>query len=138
MAQQTADGQQIDSGFEKSGRIRMSQRVRRDMFENAGVLCCDLEHLLNGRRLQRCVGGLSGKQIHFRTVRDPVLAKRGQQSRSHRDDSRLLAFAAVDSDLHPLAVDVADLQMRRFVQTKSARILKNQKRAMLVTLHTRQ
>ena len=138
MAQQTTDGQQIDSRFEKSCRIRMTKSVGRDMFENARVFGGHFEHLLNRRWLEWRVGRLAGKQIHFRTISEPVLAKCDQQSRSHRDHPRLLAFARVDSYLHPLAVDVADLQMSGLVQTKSARILQDQKRAMLVTLHTRQ
>ena len=89
-------------------------------FEYAGFLRSDLAHLLNRGRLQRHVRRLSGKQIHRRTIDFPVLAKFRQQSRRHRDDSRLLAFAAGDSQLHPLAVDVADLQMSGFVQTQSA------------------
>lgn len=71
MAQQTTDGQQIDSGLQKSGRIRMSERVGRDMFENARVFGGHFEHLLNRRWLEWRVGRLAGKQIHFRTIGDP-------------------------------------------------------------------
>ena len=51
---------------------------------------------------------------------------------------RLLPLAELDSQLHPLTVQIADLQMRDFAQTHAGRILEEQKRAMLVTLHTRE
>ena len=62
--------------------------------------------------------------------------KLGQQSRRQRDKSRLLTLAAGDSQLHPLTVDVGDLQTRGFVESQTGGILSQQEDAMLVALHT--
>ena len=136
MSEQPADHQQIDAGFQKSGRIRMSERVGRHIFQNADFFRGHFEHLLNRRRTQKHVGRLAGKQILRRTKRLPVLAKLGQQSRRQRDKSRLLTLAAGDSQLHPLTVDVGDLQTRGFVESQTGGILSQQEDAMLVALHT--
>ena len=85
----------------------MPQCVRCYVLQDAGFLRGDFEHLLNRRRLQRHIGRLAGEQIVRRTIDFPVLAKFVQQSRRHRNDACLLAFAIADSQLHPLAVDVA-------------------------------
>ncbi len=138
MPQQTTDGQQIHSGFQKSCRIRMSKSVRSHIFDNPSFLGGDFEHLLNCRRLKRHVGTLAGEHIHRRSIGFPVLAECVQKSRRHRDNSRLLTFPATDSQLHALTVDVAEFQMSHFVQTHSGCVLNEQKRAMLVTLHTRE
>ena len=96
------------SSFQKSGRIRMSQRVRRHVLEYAGFLRGDLEHLLNGRRLQRRVRRFSGKEIQRRLIDFPVRTQLVQQARRHRNDACLLPLAVADSQLHPRTVDVAE------------------------------
>ena len=47
----------------------------------------------------------------------PIDAQRVEQLRAEHDIAVLTTFAAADMDDHPLAVDIADLQVRHFCAT---------------------
>src|SRR5580693_5666955 len=69
------------------------------------------------------VGGLTPKPA-------PVDAQCIQQFRAEHDIAVLASLASPDVDDHPLAVDIADLEVRHFCATRARGIERHQQNAM--------
>src|ERR1019366_6322241 len=79
-----------------------------------------------------CVPAVAGKQPLLRLAPEsaPVSAQRIEQLRAEHDIAVLAALALPDMDHHPLAVDVADLQVGRFCAACAGGIERHKKDAM--------
>src|SRR5664280_1928734 len=79
-----------------------------------------------------CVPAVAGKEPLLRLASEstPVGAQLFEQLRAEHDIAVLAALAFSDMDHHPLAVDVADLQVGRFCAACTGGIKRHQKDAM--------
>ncbi len=117
MAEQKLDGAQIGSPFQQMRGPAMAQRMRCDPLANAGTprrfVARDPDGLV-GNGLLDVVAGSRGEQPCSRLEPAPVSTQRLQQRRAQRKIAILAALALDHADDHPLAVDVAQLQMGHF------------------------
>src|ERR1035441_9012930 len=79
-----------------------------------------------------CVPAVAGEEPLLRLAPEsaPVGAQFFEQLRAEHDTAVLAALALPDMDHHPLAVDVADLQVGRFCAACAGGIKRHQKDAM--------
>src|SRR4051795_1896327 len=72
-------------------------------------------------RALSCVSAVAGKQPRLRLPPEaaPVQPQLIQQFRAQHDLAVLMSLSSLDVDHHPLAVDVADFQMRQFSPPES-------------------
>src|ERR1035437_4498725 len=79
-----------------------------------------------------CVPAVAGKQPLLRLTPEsaPVSAQRIEQLRAEHYIAVLASLALPDVNHHPLAVDVADLQVGRFCAARTSGIKRHQKDAM--------
>src|ERR1035437_10593365 len=79
-----------------------------------------------------CVPAVAGKEPLLRLAPEaaPVSAQFFEQLRAEHDIAVLAALAFPDVNYHPLAVDVADLQVGRFRAACAGGIKRHQKDAM--------
>jgi len=116
MSQQPADRQDVDSRFQKAGRVGMSKDVWRDVFVDLGPLGRPFDPLLDRRGRVRPIGLLARKHMPGGAVRFPIRPQCRQQSGREGNQPLPVPFAAGHAELHPIAVDVGDLQGSRFGQ----------------------
>lgn len=78
------------------------------------------------------VPGVAGKQPLRAPAPQsaPIIAKRSEQLRTQHDVAVAIALATMNLDRHPLAVDVADFQMRRLRAARTGGIKSHQHGAM--------
>ena len=123
MAQQYLDGAQVGAGFEQMCGKAVAQRVRMDVLVLKtgafGGLLTGMPDDLGGDRMTRRVPSVAGKQPvgGLAPQSAPVDAQFLEQLRAEHDIAVLASLAAPDMDDHPLAVDIADLQVRHFRAT---------------------
>ena len=120
MAKQDLDGAQVGAGFEKVRGETMSQGVRMDVpVIEAGAFGRNLAGTpkdLGGHGLAGCVPAVAGKEPLLRLAPQPapVVTQFIEQLGAEHDIAVLAALALPDMNHHPLAVDVADLQVGCF------------------------
>jgi len=87
---------------------------------------------LGGYRLAGCVPAVAGKQPLLRLAPEPapVGAQFFEQPRAEHDIAVLAALALPNMNHHPLAIDVADLEMSRFCATGTGGIHRHKQDAM--------
>jgi hypothetical protein len=87
---------------------------------------------LGGDRVTCRVPAVAGKEplLRLATESAPVNAQLFEQLRTEHDVVVLAALALPDMDHHPLAVDVADLQVSRFCAACTGGIKRHEKDAM--------
>src|SRR5271169_4995803 len=136
MAEQDLNGAQVGAGFKKMCGEAMTQCVRMDApLLKARTFSSDLAggpEDLGGDGITCRVPAVAGKQPLLRLAPEtpPVDAKFLQQLRAEHDIAVLAALALSDMDHHPLAVDVADLQVGRFCAACAGGIHSHQQDAM--------
>src|ERR1700677_802499 len=136
MAEQDLNGAQVGAGFKKMCGEAMTQSVRMDApMLKARTFSSDLAGSpedLGGDGIPCRVPAVAGKQPLLRLAPEtsPVDAKLLQQLRAEHDIAVLAALALSAMDHHPLAVDVADLQVGRFRAACSGGIHRHQQDAM--------
>src|ERR1017187_5726882 len=136
MAEQYLNSAQVGAGFKKGGSEAMSQGVRMDLpVLESGAFGGDLAGTpkdLGSDRVACRVPAVAGKEPLLRLAPEasPVDAKFPEQLRAKHDIAVLAALALSDMDHHPLAVDVADLQVGRFCAACAGGIKRHQKDAM--------
>src|SRR5664280_2421941 len=124
------------AGFEKVCGEAMSQSVRMDVpVIEAGSFGSNLAGTpqdLGGHRLAGCVPTVAGQEPLLRLAPEsaPVSAQRIEQLRAEHYIAVLASLALPDVNHHPLAVDVADLQVGRFCAACAGGIERHQKDAM--------
>jgi hypothetical protein len=84
--------------------------------------------------LQRLTRFLSGKEPIRGLTPAPVEAQQLQQLGGQHDLTRELALALADVDDHPLAINVSDLQIQRFLTAKSCAVVQGQQCTVLGVL----
>src|SRR5580658_5851136 len=120
MAEQDLDGAQVGAGFKKMCGEAMTQSVRMDAsMLKARTFSSDLAGSpgdLGGDGITCRVPAVAGKQPlpGLAPEAAPVDAQLFEQLRAEHDIAVLAALALPDMNDHPLAVDVADLQVGRF------------------------
>src|ERR1035438_2528185 len=136
MAEQDLNRAQVRAGFEKVCGEAMSQSVRMDVpVIEAGSFGSNLAGSpqdLGGHRLAGCVPTVAGKEPLLRLAPEsaPVSAQRIEQLWAEHYIAVLASLALPDVNHHPLAVDVADLQVGRFCAACAGGIERHQKDAM--------
>src|SRR6202050_1782976 len=87
---------------------------------------------LGGDRITCGMPSVAGKQPVRWLVPEPapIDAQRVEQLRAEHDIAVLTTFAAADMDDHPLAVDIADLQVRHFCAPCARGIQRHEQDAM--------
>src|SRR5450631_4124658 len=136
MAEQDLNRAQVRAGFEKVCGEAMSQSVRMDVpVIEAGSFGSNLAGTpqdLGGHRLAGCVPTVAGKEPLLRLAPEsaPVSAQRIEQLRAEHYIAVLASLALPDVNHHPLAVDVADLQVGRFCAACAGGIHRHQQDAM--------
>jgi hypothetical protein len=97
-----------------------------------------LAQLRAGDAYPACHHGLvwpsSGKEPVLGLAPAPVKAQQLQQLRRQHDLAGKLALALADADDHPLAVDIGDLQVQRFLTAKPGAVVQGQQRQNMNTL----
>jgi hypothetical protein len=81
--------------------------------------------------LQGLTRFLSGKEPIGGLAPAPVEAQQLQQSGRQHDLARELALALTDVDDHPLAVNIGDLQIQRFLTAKPCAVVQGQQCTVL-------
>ena len=117
MAEEHLDGAQVGPSFQHVRGKAMTQSVGMDVpvlkTGSFGGVPAGQPDNLGVDGMARGAPASTGKQPCRRLVLEsaPVDAQRIEQLRAEHDVAVLAALAATDVDDHPLAVDVADLQM---------------------------
>ena len=110
----------------------MTQRVRRNALADAsstrGLATCDPDGLVRNRLIESAAKGACGKQVELRLAPAPVLAQRLEQGWAERQVTIFAALARHHTDDHPLAIDVADLEMREFGPSHAGAVERHQQR----------
>src|SRR5271170_2226543 len=136
MSEQYLDGAQVGASFEKMRGETMSQSVRMDVpVVEAGAFGGDLAgrpENLGGDRVTCRVPAVAGKEPLLRLAPEsaPVSAQCLEQLGAEHDIAVLAALALPDMNHHPLAVDVAHLQVGCFCAACAGGIKRHQKDAM--------
>ena len=136
MTQQHLDGTQVGAGFEQMRGKAVAQSVGMDVFVfKAGAfggLLTGVPENLGGDRMTRCMPSIAGEQPvgGLALQPAPVDAQRLEQLGAEHDIAVLAPLASPDMDDHPLAVDIADLQVRHFSATCARGIERHQQDAM--------
>ena len=136
MPEQHLDGAQVGTGFEQMSGKAVAQSVGMDALvlktgAFGGVLTGSPEDL-GGDRITCGMPSVAGKQPlrGLAPQPAPVDAQRIEQLRAEHDIAVLASLAAPDMNDHPLAVDIADLQVRHFCATCARGIQRHQQDAM--------
>ena len=136
MPEQHLNGAQVGTGFEQMRGKAVAQGVGMNVLvfkpsALCGVLTGSPEDL-GGDRITCGMPSVAGKQPVRWLVPEPapIDAQRIEQLRAEHDIAVLATFAAPDMDDHPLAVDIADLQVRHFCATCARGIQRHQQDAM--------
>ena len=136
MPQQHLDGAQVGAGFEQMRGKAVAQSVGMDVLVfKAGAfggLLTGVPENLGGDRMTRRMPSVAGKQPvgGLALQPAPVDAKGIEQLRAEHDIAVLAPLASPDMNDHPLAVDIADLQVRHFCATCARGIERHQQDAM--------
>ena len=106
-------------------RVGVSERVRRDALVDASLAHRILDRVPHDFRRDRRVGApalaRARKEIRLRAHPPVVLAQSREQGRAERNLAIVAALPPFDAQHHPLAVDVADLEVAqlRSAQTRA-------------------
>src|ERR1700745_1511735 len=136
VAEQDLDGAQIGAGFKQVCRETMAQSVRMDVpVLKAGPFRGNLAGSpedLGGDRVTCRVPAVTGKEplLGLAPEAAPISSQRFEQLRTEHDVAVLGALASPDMNHHPLAVDVADLQVGRFGAACAGGIERHEQHAM--------
>src|SRR5580692_2681854 len=97
-----------------------------------GGLLASVPENLGRDRMTRCMPSIAGEQPvgGLALQPAPVDAKGIEQFGAEHDIAVLASLASPDMDDHPLAVDIADLQVRHFCATCARGIQRHQQDAM--------
>jgi hypothetical protein len=102
-----------------------------ELIPDAHLFAQPLPDNTNCIRLQLLSSVLTGKQPVLGLPSSPVDTQDLQQLQRQHDLARELALALADVDDHPLAVDVGDLQIQRFLTAQACAVVYGQQCAML-------
>src|ERR1039458_129591 len=136
MPQQHLDGAQVGASFEQMSGEAVAQGMGMDVlvFKTGafgGLLTGNPENL-GGDRMTRCVPSVAGKQpiggLAFQPA--PVDPQSIEQLGAEHDIAVLASLAAANMNDHPLAVDIADLEVGHFCATCARGIEGHQQNAM--------
>ena len=136
MPQQHLDGAQVSTGFEQMRGKAVAQSMGMDVLVlKAGAfggLLTGVPENLGGDGMTRRMPSVAGKQPlgGLAPQPAPVDAQSFEQLRTEHDIPVLAALASPDMNDHPLAVDIADLQVRHFCPTCAGGIQRHQQDAM--------
>ena len=136
MPQQHLDGAQVGTGFEQMRGKAVAQSVGMDVLVLKtgafGGLLTGVPENLGGDRMTRRMPSVAGKQPvgGLALQPAPVDAQCIEQLRAEHDIAVLASLASPDMNDHPLAVDIADLQVRHFCATCARGIQRHQQDAM--------
>src|SRR3989454_2226543 len=136
MPQQHLDGAQIGPSFEQMSGKAVTQRMGMDVLVfKAGALrglLTGTPENLGGDRMTCRMPSVAGKQPvgGLAPKSAPVDAQGVEQLRAEHDISVLASLASPDMNDHPLAVDIADLEVCHFSATRARGIQRYQQDAM--------
>jgi len=130
MAQVLLNTPDIDAGLEQVGGIAVAQGVDRDAFFDFELFEHPAQGALHGSFCHGFLGcgaffaasAQSGKDPHGVAVQLPVLSQGLERCFGQGNISIFSAFASMHVNTHPLGVDVAGLEVKAFVQSKTAGI----------------
>src|SRR5688572_31050519 len=119
-------------------RIAVAQRVRRDGLVNAGLARGEAHSIPDHPGRNGRVGSppvpRAWKEVRLRPHPTVVLAQRGKQRRTERHLAIATAFALLDAEDHPRAIDVADLEVAQFAAAQAGAVERQQQRAVIEIL----
>src|SRR5687768_445351 len=122
-------------------RVRMSQRMRRDALVDPGVARRQThgvpDHLARDRRVGPPAVARTREEIGLRPHPAVVLTQGGQERGTERDLAIAAALALIDPEHHPLAIDVAHLQMAYLTATQAGTIEREEQRAVIEVFRAR-
>ena len=135
MAQQDLNGAQVRTGLEEMRRKTVPQRVRMNIFLEAGALGGLLASLPNGFGIDGVIGAMvvmarKEPDSWFSAQALPVLTKFLQQFRTEHHVAVFASLATLDVKHHALAIDVADFQVGQFRAPYSGGVERQQQSAM--------
>ena len=136
MAEQQLNGADIGAGFQQMNREGMAQRMRRDRLGEVGAPMCLLTSVFDGISRDRLARVTAREEPVLRAHGLPVAAQDIQQLRREHDVAILLAFALLDADDHPPAVDGGGLQANGFRDSQAGSVTGGQDHAMLASSDT--
>ena len=125
------DQPEVDSGLEQVGGIAVPERVDRDRpcgspssWTTRRIAAWTLSASWVGRRSPSAgtVAARGRKEPARVAMRGPVLAEHRQGAPGQRHVAVLGPLAAMHVHEHPLAVDVADLQVQPFLESQAERV----------------
>ena len=130
MTQVSLDQPQIHAGFEQMGRVTVPQGVNRNRLAEVQLshhpAHCPVHavvlHGTSGRGGCTLIASGSRKQPDRIAVRHPVLAQHGQSARRQWQVAIFGPLAEMHVHEHPLAVDVAHLQLQAFLEPQAQRV----------------
>ncbi len=136
MSQQHLNGAQVGAGFEQVRSKAVAQSVGMNVLVfKAGAfggLLASVPENLGRDRMTRCMPSIAGEQPvgGLALQPAPVDAKGIEQFGAEHDIAVFAPLASPDMNDHPLAVDIADLQVRHFSATCARGIQRHQQDAM--------
>src|ERR1700739_902307 len=118
MAHQQLNRAQVSAGFEQVRRKAVPQCVRMDLLLESGVRGRDVagvpDGLVRDGLVYAALARGAGEEGSARLLPSPPTARLFEQLRRERHIAVASALALADVDHHALAVDVFDLDPRRF------------------------
>src|SRR2546425_2376136 len=109
MAQQQLNRADVRSRFQQMHSERVTHRMGADWLADAGESARLLAGEFDCASADRLAGNVTLEEPPLRPHCSPVVAQRLQQLGREHHVSILLSLALIDTDNHPLAVDIGEL-----------------------------
>src|SRR5258707_2044794 len=138
MTQQHLDGAYVGTGFQQMDGKCAPKGMRCDRLGNMATLMRLLASLLYGESGDVAADSITWEKPPFGLVHSPPVAQDFEELRGEHDIAIFLSFTLLDSDEHPLTVDIGDLQADRLRDPQSGGVAGRQDCAMLDAPHTGQ
>ena len=135
MAEQRLNDANVDASLQEMGGETVPQRMRGDGLVDPGLLSRPAASVLQVARAHMIAGFLALEQPGTSSRAPPISAENVEKARRQHGVSFLAAFAHLDVDQHPRAVDGGDPQTRDFPDPQACSISSGQRDTIAQSLN---
>ena len=130
MAQQRLDSHQVHTAFQKMGGETMAQGVDASAFLKTAFLLGYIVDFLRRADVQWAIATLAKENPGHRLIRLLVSFQFPQKPLGENRVAILFPLALFDPDHHPFRIDIGELEMDQFGDSKSCRVCSHQQTAI--------